>query len=108
MEGLVEHGLVYRSNINGESIEEAIRRETSDLSRILHETGSIDDTPKRLLTQGVATFAYGFYLFMRKEGIDEYKATIESLNRYFLYMDETYYGDLEGRVDDMERASKTT
>ena len=47
-EGLVEHGLVHRGKLNGESLEQGIKRELSDMSRLQPELYRIDDTPKRI------------------------------------------------------------
>lgn len=44
---------------------------------------------------------------MRSKGADKipdmYKETITNVGKYFWYMDDTYYGSLEGRMDDMEQ-----
>lgn len=105
-EGLVEHGLVHRSELNGETVQQAIKREISDLTRILFETHRIDDSAKREMTEGIAKFATGFYMFMRKQEISDYKEAVRRLNEYFHYMDETYYSELEGSPDDMRELAK--
>ncbi len=45
-EGLVEYGLLYRSKQNGESVEQGIKREISDMTRLLSELHRIDDAAK--------------------------------------------------------------
>jgi hypothetical protein len=102
MEGLVEHGLEYRSSKNGETIDQGIKREISDMARLLEEIHRIDDSPKRVLTEGIVRYAMGFYLIMRTKNIDEYKNVISKINEYFHYMDDKYYSELEGKSEDMK------
>ncbi|MFC1538653.1 hypothetical protein ACFL6H_04455 [Candidatus Latescibacterota bacterium] len=101
-EGLVEHGLKFRSEKNNETIEQAIKREISDMTRLLSEIHRIDDNAKRVLTEGIVKYAMGFYLIMRKNNIGEYKEVVEKINEYFHFMDDKYYSELEGRPDDMK------
>ncbi len=101
-EGLVEHGLKFRSEKNGETIDQAIKREISDLTRLLAEIHRIDDSAKRILTEGIVRYAMGFYLIMRKTGIEDYKEVIGEITEYFHFIDDKYYSELEGRPDDMK------
>jgi hypothetical protein len=101
-EGLVEHGLQFRSKRNNETIEQAIKREISDMSRLLLEIDRIDDASTKLLTEGLVKYAMGFYLLIRKHNIENYKAIIESISNYFFDMDNKYYSELEGNTDDMK------
>ena len=105
-EGLVEHGLKYHSKKNNESIDQAIRREVSDMARLLLEIHRIDDSAKRVITEGIVKYAMGFYLIMRKKNIQEYKEVISKLGDYFRFMDNKYYNDLEGKPDDMKKLAK--
>ena len=105
-EGLVEHGLLYRSEINGESVEQGIKREISDMTRLLSELHRIDDTSKRAITEGIARYAMGFYMIMRKHEVANYKEVIETIGEYFRLMDEKYYAELEGRPDDMRELTE--
>ncbi len=101
-EGLVEHGLKYRCKNNGETIDQGIKREISDMTRLLFETHRIDDSAKRILTEGIVKYAQGFYMLMRKTGIDNYKENIGRIMDYFQSMDSKYYDELEGRPEDMK------
>ena len=101
-EGLVEYGLQHRSELNGETIDQAIKREISDMTRLFAEINRIDDSSKRILTEGIAKYAMGFYLLMRKKNIDDYKEVIEKIGQYFKSMDDKYYSELEGKPDDMK------
>ena len=105
-EGLLEHGLKLRSEINNETIDQAIKREISDMTRILSEIHRIDDNAKRILTEGIVKYAMGFYLIMRKNNIEDYKEVIEKIGEYFHFMDEKYYSELEGRADDMKELAE--
>jgi len=101
-EGLVEHGLKFRSEKNGEKIDQAIKREISDMARLLLELNSIEDTGKRVLTEGLVKYAMGFYLIIRSSGIENYEEAIKNIGEYFHFMDSKYYSELEGRVSDMK------
>tara|TARA_R100000306_G_C4348017_1_gene128617 strand:+ start:604 stop:1032 length:429 start_codon:yes stop_codon:yes gene_type:complete len=105
-EGLVEHGLLYRSDQNGESVEQGIKREISDMTRLIAELHRIDDASKRIITEGVVKYAMGFYLIMRKHDVHDYKAVIEEIGEYFRLMDEKYYSELEGRPEDMRELTE--
>ncbi len=105
-EGLVEHGLIFRSDKNGETIDQAIKREISDMARFLSEINRIDDSAKRILTEGIVRYAMGFYLIMRKSDIEDYKELIEKIGEYFHFMDDKYYSELEGKPDDMKELAE--
>ncbi|MBW2643679.1 MAG: hypothetical protein JRC89_09995 [Deltaproteobacteria bacterium] len=105
-EGLVEHGLKFRSEKNGETIDQAIKREISDMTRLLAEIHRIDDSAKRILTEGIVKYAMGFYLIMRKNNIEDYKEVIGKIGEYFHFMDDKYYSELEGRPDDMKELAE--
>ena len=100
-EGLVEHGLKFRSTKNGETIDQAIKLEISDMTRLLAELPKIDDSGKRILTEGIVKYAIGFYLIMRSINIEQYQEVIAKIGEYFRSMDDKYYSELEGRSDDM-------
>lgn len=105
-EGLVEHGLQFRSEKNGESIDQAIKREIADMARLLEEIFRIDDVPKRVLTEGLVKYAMGFYLIMRKNDIKDYKEVIDKISDYFFFMDDKYYNELEGKAEDMKELAE--
>lgn len=105
-EGLVEHGLKYRSEKNGETIDQGIKREISDMARLIPELHRIDDSAKRIITEGIVKYAQGFYLIIRKQGIENYKETIGKVMEYFHSMDDEYYSNLEGKPEDMKDLTK--
>ena len=100
-EGLVEHGLLFNSKKNNESIEQAIRREISDMTRLLTETHRIDDSAKRLMTEGLVQYVMYFFMLMRKKNIEEYKDVVKNIGEYFKKMDDKYYSDFNGKPEDM-------
>lgn len=102
LEGLVEYGVKERAAKNNETIDQAIKREISDITRMLAEIQRLKDSGKRILTEGLVKFAMGFYLIIRKNKIEDYKIIIKKINNYFRFMDERYYSELEGKLDDME------
>lgn len=105
-EGLVEHGLIHRCKKNNETIDQGIKREISDMARLLPELHRIDDSSKRALTEAVVKFAQAFYMIMRKTGIKDYKVVIEKMMDYFESMDSKYYGELEGKPEDMKKLAQ--
>jgi len=102
-EGLVEHGLIHRSQKNEESIEQAINRELSDMMRFLEETQEIDKSSKRIITEGLVKYSMGFYLIMRENNIEDYEEILDLISDYFRFMDSKYYSELEGQPDDMKK-----
>ena len=52
------------------------------MTRLLLETGKIDDSAKRILTEGIVKYAQGFYMLTKKTGIDNYKENIGKLMDY--------------------------
>jgi hypothetical protein len=66
------------------------------------ELNGINDSAKRLLTEGIVKYAQGFYLIMRKKGIKNYKEDISKIMDYFYNMDSKYYGELERQPEDMK------
>jgi len=102
-EGLMEYGLVERSKKNNETLDQAVKREISDMTRLLLEVDKIDDSAKRVLTEGIVKYAMGFYMLIRKKGIDNYKENIDEIMNYFHSMDKKFYSELKGKGDDMEQ-----
>lgn len=105
-EGLIEHGLVDRCKKNEETIEQGIKREISDMTRLLPELHRIDDSAKRIITEGIVKYAQGFYMLTRKTGIENYEENIGKLMKYFHFMDDKYYGELEGQPEDMKELAE--
>ena len=103
-EGLVEYGLITRSKKNNETLEQAMKREISDMTRLLLETSKIEDSAKRVLTEGVIKYAMGVYLLLRKGDVKrDYKEVIQDIAKYFQSMDNKFYSELEGKPDDMKQ-----
>ena len=101
-EGLVEHGLLFNSKKNNESIEQAIRREISDMARLLTETHRIDDSAKRLMTEGLVRYVMHFFVLMRRKSVEEYKDVVKNIGEYFKEMDDKYYSDFDKKPEDMK------
>lgn len=100
-EGLVEYGLMLKSGKNNESIEQAIRREISDMTRLLAETHRIEDSAKRLMTEGLVQYVMHFFVLIRKKNLKEYKEIVKNIGEYFKEMDNKYYSDFDGKPEDM-------
>ncbi len=101
-EGLVEHGLVERSRIGGQSVDQTLQRELSDMDRFLGEIDNLTDPEVRELTEALTKYARAFYKLIEREGIDKYKQTIRALNQFYVKMDDKFYKDLEGKSGDMK------
>jgi hypothetical protein len=101
--GLVEHGIIDRSKKKSQTHEETLQKELDDMSRFMKETNRIKDPELRELTETLTKYACAFYKLIEKRGIKNYKNTIQSLNKFFWEMDNKYYGELEGKQDDMKQ-----
>ncbi len=101
--GLVEHGIIDRSEKKKQSFEETMNKELSDMSRFKKEIYRIKDPELRELTEALTSYACAFYKLIRKKGIKNYKETIQFLNKFFWEMDDKYYSELEGKPEDMKK-----
>ena len=52
---------------NGETIEQGIKREISDMARLLAEIHRIDDSAKRIITEGGGKICHGLLSHHAKE-----------------------------------------
>jgi hypothetical protein len=43
---------------------------------------------------------------MRSKDVEDYKEVVKSIGEYFFFMDDKYYGELEGKADDMKILSE--
>ncbi len=105
-EGLVEHGLYERSKETGQTYEERLNKELSDLDRFSGEMDRISDPEMRDITLGLSTFARAFYRLARRNGLDNYEKTAQAVSDFFVEMDRAYYGErkgkgLQGKPNDM-------
>ena len=101
--GLVEHGIIDRSEKKKQSFEETMNKELSDMSRFMKEIYRIKNPELRELTEALTSYACAFYKLIRKRGIKNYKDTIQFLNKFFWEMDDKYYSELEGKPEDMKK-----
>lgn len=102
-EGLVEHGLVERARIRGQSVDETLQRELTDMDRFLGETSNLADPEVRELTEALTNYAKAFYKVISRKGIDNYQQTIRALHDFHAEMDRKFYTDLEGKPDGMKQ-----
>ena len=102
-EGLVEHGLYERSRETGQTYEQRLEEEMSDMDRFSLEMDSIQNPEMRDITRGLLMFARAFYKLARKNGLDNYQQTTQTVNDYFVKMDRKFYGELQGKPEDMKR-----
>lgn len=101
--GLVEHGIIDRSEKKKQSFEDTMNKELSDMSRFMKEIYRIKDPELRELTEALTRYACAFYKLIKKRGIKNYKSTIQFLNKFFWEMDDKYYSELEGKPEDMKK-----
>jgi len=102
-EGLVEHGLYECSRETGQTYEQRLEEELSDMDRFSSEMGNIQDPEMREITLGLSMFARAFYKLARRKGLDNYQQTTQAVNDYFVEMDRKFYDELQGKSDDMSR-----
>jgi hypothetical protein len=101
--GLVEHGIIDRSEKKKQTFDETLKKELEDMERFRKQIPLIKDQELRELTMALTNYACAFYKFVGKKGIKNYKKTIEFLNNFFWEMDNKYYSELEGQEDDMKK-----
>ncbi len=101
--GLVEHGIIDRSEKKKQSFEETMNKELNDMSRFMKEIYRIKNPEIRELTEALTSYACAFYKLIRKKGIKNYRSTIQFLNKFFWEMDDKYYSELEGKPEDMKK-----
>ncbi len=101
--GLVEHGIIDRSKKKNQTYEETLQKELEDMSRFGKEIHRIEDPELRELTETLTKYTCAFYKLVKKKGVNNYKKTIQALNKFFWEMDNKYYTELEGKPDDMKQ-----
>lgn len=101
--GLVEHGILYRSEKRKQTVEQTINKELEDMDDFLKETHHISDPEIRELTETLARYACAYYKFVQKKGVQNYKEVIKFLNGFYFSMDDKYYSELEGQPEAMKK-----
>lgn len=102
-EGLVEHGLIERSKLKNESINQTLKKELLDMERFLEASNNIDNPKLRELIKALTNYSKSFYTLIDMKGIDSYQQLIRCLNEFYVKMDDKFYKDLEGKSDDMKK-----
>jgi len=100
--GLVEHGIVDRSEKKEETVEKTIENEIRDMHLFLKEIHRIKDSELRQLVEMLTKYAMAFYTFIQKKNVVNYSELIEFLNKFYFTMDKKYYSELEGKKDAMK------
>ena len=102
-EGLIEHGLIERSERKQQTIDDTLSAELADMQRFLRETPALSDQRFRKVVEGLTTYAQGVYEIMQGQDVSGYKELAQNLNGLFAGMDSKYYSELEGKADDMKQ-----
>lgn len=103
-EGLVEHGLMERSERKKQTIDDTLGAELADMQRFLRETSALSDPRIRKVVEGLTIYAQGVYEVMQGKNVsEEYQRIVTRLNSLFETMDSKYYVELEGKADDMKK-----
>lgn len=102
-EGLVEYGLYERSRETGQTYDQRLEEELSNMDRFSVEMDTIQDPEMREITLGLSTFARAFYKLAKRKGLNNYQETAQAVNDYFTEMDRKFYGELQGKQDDMRQ-----
>lgn len=82
--GLVEHGIILRSKTKNQTFQETMKKEFDDMDRFQKEIHRIKDPEVRELTRALTEYACAFYKLVQKKGIENYKETIEFLDKLYL------------------------
>lgn len=85
--GLVEHGIILRSKNKNQTFKETIKKELDDMDRFQKEIHRIKDYETRELIRALTEYACAFYKLIQKRGIENYKKTIEFLDKLYLDLD---------------------
>ena len=72
------------------------------MTRLLTETHRIDDSAKRLMTEGLVRYVMHFFVLMRRKSVEEYKDVVKNIGEYFKEMDDKYYSDFDKKPEDMK------
>ncbi len=75
-EGLVEHGLIERSDRKKQTIDDTLGAELADMQRFLGETSALSDLGVRKVVEGLTTYAQGVYEVMQRGDVSGYKALV--------------------------------
>jgi hypothetical protein len=105
-EELVEHGIKGRSQRKNQSIDTTINNELSDMKRFIKEMNSIKDPKVRELVRNLTKYANSFYVLVKDRGIENYQEVIKNINTLYFEMDRKFYGELEGKPDDMKQLAQ--
>jgi|SRR3989344_3308810 len=101
--GLVEHGILERSEKKKQTTEQTINIELKDMSECLKETHNINDDNMRELTEALVRYSCAFYKLVQKNGVANYNEIIQFLNKFYFNMDNKYYTELEGKPNAMKK-----
>ena len=101
--GLVEHGIINRSEKLGQSTDRIIEKELVDMNRFLQETHKIEDVEIRETVEALTRYASAFYKLVKKNNVENYFKLISYINNLYFNMDNKYYSELEGKTDDMKQ-----
>ena len=102
-EGLVEHGLIERSERKQQTIDDTLGAELADMKRFLRETPALSDPKVKKLVEGLTIYAQGVYEVMQGQNVSKYGEVVRTLNGLFDGMDSKYYSELEGKTDDIKQ-----
>jgi len=101
--GLVEHGILDRSEKKNQTTEHTINKELKDMDDFLSETHRIKETELREITEALAKYACAYYKYVQKKGVGNYMKVIKFLNKFYFAMDDKYYSELQGKPEAMKK-----
>lgn len=101
-EGLIEHGLIDRSQAKQQSIDCTLDAELADMQRFLSETSALNDPRIRKIVEGLTIYAQEVYELIRGQEVSKYKGLARKLTEIFNSLDAKYYSEFEGKPEDMK------
>ena len=86
--GLVEHGIILRSKNKNQTFQETMKKELDDMARFRKEMHRIKNPEVRELIRALTEYACAFYKLVQKRGIENYKETIDFLDKFYLELND--------------------
>jgi len=99
--GLVEHGILERSERKGQTVAETVERELQDMEAFREGLPEMTDPLARDLIKALINYSDAFYRIVDGREIEDYHGTLEAIGRLYFEMDRKYYSELEGKPDRM-------
>ena len=75
-------------------------------SEIDNESNFREETEIKELIEDLMRYVVFFNKLVEKRGVENYRKTIDFINKFYFEMDNKYYSELEGKPDDMKQLAE--